>query len=385
MLPVGAAVGTVLIVSNTAWSIFNFRRALIAALREKDFHVLAAAPSDEYAAEVGKLGCDFRPLPMDNAGTNPFRDALLLLRLRKLIRTHRVSMVLTFTVKPNVYGAMAAWSLGVPIICNVTGIGTAFLRRDWLSRLVSALYRFALHRACHSFFQNRDHQKDFVDRGIAPRTRISLLPGSGVDTQRFSPKSDSRDRPPFRFLLLGRVLRDKGVVEYVEAARRVRASIPNTEFLLMGFMDVANRSAIPKTDIEDWVASGIITFIPARSDVRDVIAASDCVVLPSYTEGMPRSLLEGAAMAKPLIATDVPGCREVVEHGVNGYLVRPRDALALSQAMQSMLELSPDMRTKMGLAGREKVVREYDERVVIQRYLEQITKCSGALSSLASK
>ena len=376
---------TVVIVSNTAWNIFNFRSRLISTLIEAGFRVVAAAPPDQYAPRILELGCTFRPLPMDNAGTNPVRDSVLLLDLRKLFASEAASVVLTFTVKPNVYGAIAARSLSVPIICNVTGLGTAFLRRDWISHTVSALYRFALHRACHSFFQNHDHYEHFIREGIAPRERSSLLPGSGIDTDRFAPRPRrSSDTDTFRFLLFGRMLLDKGIGEYVAAARRLRSQFPNTEFWLMGFADVANRSAIPIRDIEVWENEGTIRFIPAKDDVREVIADCDCVVLPSYSEGMPRSLLEAAAMKKPLIATDVPGCREVVDNGVNGFLVRPRDVVTLAEGMAKMLATSEAERIAMGERARDKMLRQFDERIVVESYLEQIRRCIRMPASVMS-
>jgi glycosyltransferase involved in cell wall biosynthesis len=173
------------------------------------------------------------------------------------------------------------------------------------------------------------------------------------------------------------MLLDKGIGEYVDAARRLGTQFPNTEFRLMGFVDVANRSAIAMPDIWAWVDEGTITFLPEREDVREVIADSDCVVLPSYTEGMPRSLLEGAAMGKPLIATNVPGCRDIVEDGVNGFLAEPRDASSLAEKMAKMLCTSADERYRMGERARDKVVRNFDERIVVSRYLEEIQRCTA--------
>jgi hypothetical protein len=216
---------SVLIVSNTAWNIFNFRARLIKSLIERGIRGVTAAPQDGYAERVAELGCAFYHVPIDNAGTNPICDLILLSRLRRLMRTEQTNVALTFTVKPNVYGAIAAWSLGVPTICNVTGLGTAFLRRDWVSTTVSALYRFALHRACHSFFQNSDHYNDFVSRGLAPRERSSLLPGSGVDTERFTPRR-SQVRGTFKFLLFGRMLLQKGIVNTSKQLRNFATSYP---------------------------------------------------------------------------------------------------------------------------------------------------------------
>jgi glycosyltransferase involved in cell wall biosynthesis len=382
----GTHVTNILIVANTAWNIYNFRSSLITSLIKDGARVAVAAPPDEYVDRIEALGCTFHPLPMQNAGTNPAQELMLLYRLRRLMRALNTDLALTFTVKPNVYGAIAAWNLGVPVICNVTGLGTAFLRQNWMSKTVCVLYRFALHRAAHSFFQNDDHHSEFVGSGLAPAGRCSLLPGSGIDIDEFRPREASKSNPiRFRFLLFGRMLWDKGVGEYVAAARKVRLRHPNADFQLMGFVEVANRSAIPKVDIERWTREGVISYMPACDDVRDAIAESDCVVLPSYTEGMPRSLLEAASMGKPLIATDVPGCRHIVEDGVNGFLARPRDASSLAEQMSKMLALSPGERDCMGQRGREKAVREFDERIVVEGYREQIKRCVTWNQDLASR
>jgi glycosyltransferase involved in cell wall biosynthesis len=363
----------VFLVSNTAWSIFNFRPRLVRSLIDEGYRVTAIAPHDEYAERVGSLGCEFQSLKMDNAGTNPARDITLMLKLRRLIKERRADAVLTFTVKPNVYGTIAAWSLGVPVICNVTGLGTAFLRGGWMSALVSRLYGFALYRAAHSFFQNEDHRDDFLRRGLVPKLRCSLLPGSGVDTQRFRPRPHAtREEGNFRFLLLGRMLYDKGIREYVEAARALRPRYPGVEFLLMGFVEVANRSAVSMAQIQAWIAEGLIRFLEARQDVRDVIAECDCIVLPSYSEGMPRSLLEAAAMGKPMIASDVPGCRQIVDDGENGFLATPRDGTSLAEKMKKMLELSVAERTLFGERARRKIEEHFDEQIVVDRYRSEL-------------
>ena len=367
----------VFLISNTSWNIFNFRAALIRALIRAGHRVTAVAPEDEYSDRVRSLGCGYKPIPMDNAGTNPGKDLVLLFRFRQLFRQEKADIILTYTVKPNVYGTLAAWTVGVPTICNVTGLGTAFLRRNWLATIVSALYRFALHRACHVFFQNADHYEQFATTRLTPVARSSLIPGSGVNTEYFSPCDQGyrERRETFRFLLFGRLMLDKGVGEYVEAARELRTRYPKSEFWLMGFVDVANRSAIKMKDIQAWNAEGTIQFIPATDDVRPAIAECDCVVLPSYTEGMPRSLLEAGAMGKPMIATDVPGCRDVVKNGETGFLVRPRDSRDLADKMARLLVMPAEDRARMGQKARRRMVEEFDERIVLKRYLENVRAC----------
>jgi glycosyltransferase involved in cell wall biosynthesis len=287
---------------------------------------------------------------------------------------------LGYTAKPNVYGSLAAQALGIPVINNVSGLGTAFIRQGLLTRIVSGLYRLAFRRSARVFFQNPEDQDLFVSAGIVPPEKTALLPGSGIDLARFAPVAPrERGERPFTFLLVARLLWDKGVGEYAEAARLVRARHPAARFQLLGFLDVANRTAVPRADVERWVAEGIIDYLGHAEDVRPLLAAADCVVLPSYREGLPRTLLEAAAMGKPLIATDVPGCRHIADHGVNGYLCAVRDAGSLAEAMINMLGLPEAERRAMGKSARAKAEAEFDERLVVDRYLEAIAEARAPL------
>jgi glycosyltransferase involved in cell wall biosynthesis len=283
---------------------------------------------------------------------------------------------LGYTIKPNINGSLAAHSLGIPVVNNNAGLGTAFIRDTWLTRLARALYRMALSRSHTVFFQNDDDRRFFISAKIVRRKQARLVPGSGIDLGRFFPNEDARriDGVPFRFLLVARLLWDKGVGEYAEAARIVRQRAPNTQFQLLGFLDVENRTAIPRSTVEGWTAERLIDYLGAADDVRPWLAEADCIVLPSYREGTPRTLLEAAASGKPLIATDVPGCRQVVENGVNGYLCNPRDSKDLAEKMLKMIRLSREERGAMGSAGRLKMEQEFDEGIVIARYLEIIAK-----------
>lgn len=363
----------VILVSNTAWYIHNFRSNLILQLQEEGYSVVAVAPHDEYAERLQALGAGFLPLPMDNKGTNPLRDLGLAIALRRLLRRERPCCVFTFTVKPNIFGAFAAASLRVPVISNVSGLGTVFIQRTWVTTVVRLLSRTAFRLASRVFFQNPDDLELFVANGLVEPTKARLLPGSGVDTQRFVPSTAPQDPGKrFRFLLLGRLLWDKGIGEFVEAASIVRARHPDCEFVLMGFAATDNKTAIPPAKLEEWQEAGLVKYVPPEVDVRPQLVMADCVVLPSYREGTPRSLLEAASMAKPVITTDVPGCRQVVEHDVTGFLARVRDAGDLAEKMERMLQLPDPERIAMGMRGREKMLREFDERVVIEAYLQAV-------------
>lgn len=361
---------TVLISINAAWNIVNFRAGLIRGLQREGYRVVAVAPEDDYSGRLAGLGVEYHPIEMDKKGVSPLRDLQLLARYHRILKRIGPDVFLGYTAKPNVYGSLAAHALGIPTINNVSGLGTAFIRDGLLTRIVSGLYRTAFRRSSTVFFQNDEDRALFVRKRLVPAGTARLLPGSGIDLDRFRPAPPRE--PPFRFLLIGRMVWDKGVGEFVEAARIVRKERPDVEFQLLGFLDVANRTAVPRPSVEEWEREGLLTYLGASDDVRPFIAAADCVVLPSYREGLPRTLLEGAAMARPLIATDVPGCRQVVEHGENGFLCEVRNARSLAGAMLRMLSLPQEERAALGAAGRAKIESEYDERLVLSRYLDAI-------------
>jgi len=305
-------------------------------------------------------------------------DGRLVLRYWKILRRLQPAAFLGFTVKPNIYGSIAAALAGVKTINNISGLGTAFLRAGPLQSLVTMLYRVALQRSSTIFFQNRDDLDMFASRGLVDRERARLLPGSGIDLERFaaSPEEHARGRA-FRFLLVARLLWDKGVAEYVAAARIVRARHPAVRFQMLGFLGADNRSAVPPDQVAAWQQEGVIDYLGSSDDVRPFMRKADCVVLPSYREGMPRSLLEASALARPLIASDVPGCREIVADGVNGFLCEVRSAASLASAMIRMIELDPAERSAMGQRARTKVEREYDHRLIGSAYLAAIERASG--------
>jgi glycosyltransferase involved in cell wall biosynthesis len=363
---------TILISINAAWNIVNFRRGLVGALLGAGYRIVAVAPEDGYGGSVAAIGAEFHSLRMDRQGVSPARDLLLLLRYYRMLRRLGPDIFLGYTPKPNIWGSIAAHALGIRVINNVSGLGTAFIRPGALMRIVVALYKVAFHRSRTVFFQNEEDLALFLGRKIVRRGQARLLPGSGIDLEKFAAADPAEEEGRFAFLLIARLLWDKGVGEYVEAARLVRAEAPGVQFRLLGFLDVANRTAVPRSDVESWVEEGLIDYLGESDDVRPHIAAAGCVVLPSYREGLPRTLLEGAAMARPLIATDVPGCRQVVDHESNGLLCTVRDARSLADAMLAMLRMSPEERKAMGAAGRRKVEMEYDEKIAIERYLEAI-------------
>ena len=363
----------ILLSSNSAWNLANFRKPVIEALIAAGYEVVAVAPADGEEGRLEAMGARFRPIRMRGAGTSPVEDSRLLLDYIRLLRDERPAMFLGFTAKPNIYGSLAARLTNVPVTATISGLGSAFLKGGLLGGLLLRLYRLALGGARAIFFQNPADRDLFIARRIARPEQARLVAGSGINLAHFTPAPLNRERP-FRFLLIGRLLLDKGIREYIEAARMVRARHPDVNFALLGGAADDNPSAVPQAELARWAAESIVEQLGVRDDVRPYIAASDCVVLPSYREGLPRSLLEGAAMARPLIASDVPGCRDVVDHGVNGLLCDVRSAASLAAAMERMITMSPAERAAMGAAGRRKVETEFDQRLVADAYLAEIAR-----------
>ena len=314
------------------------------------------------------LGVERVPVRMERSGLNPLADFKLLAAYRRLLGEIRPFAYLGYTIKPNIYGSMAAAALGIPALPNVSGLGTAFMRRGPLQQLVTGLYRLGFRSAPVVLFQNDEDCRLFVDRRIVRPKQAKVLPGSGVDLARFAPVP-LPEGPPV-FLLVGRLLGDKGVMEFVEAARSLHQAKTRARFQLLGPIDAGNRTAIAAAQLESWSQEGIIEYLGTVDDVRPCIAAATAVVLPSYREGLPRSLLEAAAMGRPLIATDVPGCREVVRDGVNGYLCRARDVGSLADAMRRLADMSSGKLGMMGMAARRTVEERFDERLVVRAYLD---------------
>jgi glycosyltransferase involved in cell wall biosynthesis len=361
---------TVLISANTAWNLVNFRSGLIQAMRERGWRVVAAVPPDPVAcARLEEMGCTVEAISLDSVGLNPSRDLRTLLRYVRLMRRHRPGHYLSWTPKPNVYGALAARLCGVTAAINISGIGSVFIADSRLTRFVQHVYRFAFAGARTAFFQNATDRDLFLARGLVRPHQAQLLPGSGVDLAHFRPVPvPPRTGAPI-FLLIARLLRDKGVEEFVAAAGALRDRGVAARFQLLGPVGVDNPTAISRERLQGWVDAGAVEYLGEAADVRPFIAAADCVVLPSYREGTARVLLEAGAMGKPVVATDVPGCRDPVEHGRTGLLCEVRSAEALAAALAAMAAMPADERAAMGAAGRARMEAEYDQRIVIARYL----------------
>ena len=363
-----------IVTANAAWNIWNFRQPVLRAVAESGGRTTVLAPPDDSFPRLQALGCETIPMPMDVKGLNPFVNLGQIAEFRRQLKTLRPDIVLSFTIKNNIFGAIAARSIGVPFIPNVTGLGTAFLAGRALRAASVQLYRSAFRKLPTVFFENNEDRDLFDQLRITRGQQAVALPGTGLDLVHFAaaefPPSDSATI----FLMVGRVLRDKGVMEYVEAARALKQHQPDLRFQLLGPLDAQNRSAISPDTVRSWQSEGVIEYLGQTDDVRPFVRAAHCVVLPSYREGAPRGLMEAAAMARPIVTTDVVGCRAVVDRDVTGFLCKPRNANALAATMARFLALSPDQQRLMGLAGQRKMTNEYDERIVIDAYRTAIRR-----------
>ena len=365
----------VALVINTSWNIWNFRASLVRALQAAGHEVLAIAPPDAYSGRLEtELGCRYVPILMENKGTNPVKDAALMRRFYQIYRREKPDVVLHYTIKPNIYGSIAARLAGVPSINNVSGLGTVFIIQNFVSKVALGLYRFAFRFPSKVFFQNNDDRQLFLEHGLVRPEITGLLPGSGVDIRRFQPAGAFRRQKPFVFLMVARVLYEKGVAEYFEAARRLQAAFgpEQVRVQLLGGLDEAGGVGVPRVTFEKWLEGGEIEYLGHSDNVAAHLHAADCVVLPSYREGTPKTLLEAAACGKPIVTTDVPGCRETVVDGRNGYLCQVRSGEDLAAKMRQVYALSDADLAEMGQASRRLAETKFDEQLVLHQYLDAV-------------
>lgn len=371
----------IILFANTEWYLFNFRLSLAKALQAQGHEVLLISPPGEYGARLQALGFRWEALPMDRKSLNPLQELRLLAYLCQLYRREQPALVHHFTIKCVVYGSIAALVARVPARVNaVAGMGYVFTNQALKARLlrpvVRGLMRLVLNgRGARLILQNNDDMAAFANAGLARPELTRLVMGSGVDLTRFLPRAPlakesqvAHDAQPTRVLLAARLLWDKGIAEYVEAARQLKTKGLPIRFLLAGAPDPGNPAAIPQATLDGWQTEGLIELLGQVSDMAALFASADMVVLPSYREGLPKSLIEAAACALPLVTTDAPGCREVVTHEVDGLLVPVKDASALANAIER-LHQNPALARQLGLAARTRALREFDERIVIRQTL----------------
>ena len=357
----------ILILSNHYITIYAFRRELVAELCARGHRVYISSPHDERNGYFEKLGCTMIDTPMSRRGMNPAEDIKLVRQYKKMMAELKPDVIFSYTIKPNIYGAMASNPLGMKQVCNITGTGATFLKENLLSKLVRQLYRMSIRKCYKVFFQNTGDRDYFISHGMV-KNNYDLLPGSGVNLSQHS-LTEMPDEEEIRFIYVGRVMAVKGIDEYLECARVIRELVPNTRFYIAGFIEEEKYRQL----VEHYAAIGVVEDLGFQDDIDRWLRHCHCVILPSLGgEGVPNVLLEAAATGRPCIASDVNGSVDVVEDGVNGYIFRRGDAASLIEKTEQFLSLSHEEKRQMGLRGHEKVAREFDRKIVMDKYLGEL-------------
>ena len=366
----------ILISANSSWNIFNFRLDLIKSLLRNNYKVVILTPlEDNYSKKLVNLGCIHYHISLNRKSLSPLKDFILILQYKRIMKKLSPDVFLGFTIKPNIYGSIAANINRVPVINNLSGLGTVFIKGGLLKIFVIFAYKIALRKSLIILFQNIDDRNLFTSKRIVNLNKTKIINGSGIDLNyyKFSPIK-KHNKYSIKFIYAGRLLWDKGIGELVSSIIIIKKKYPLVRFQFVGILDINNLSHISKKQIEKWVDEKIIEYIDQKDDIRDYIKEADCAILPSYREGLPRFLLEAASIGRPIICTDVPGCRQVVKDKYNGLLCLPRDVESLSSSIEEFINLSYEEIKKMGINGRKVVENYFDQKIVNSLYLKIINK-----------
>jgi len=368
----------IVFVGNTGFSLFNYRLAVMRRLAERGCKMVAIANDEaDYRKRFSQEGIKFISMPVDHKGMNPIADIILIFKLARLYQIEKPAVIHHFTIKPVIMGTIAAKMARAKVIVNtVTGLGYAFEKENWLQDLVIKLYRFAMRGNVHIIFQNRDNLDFFLSKGICTTSQAHLVPGSGIDTRKYVPNGNYLfDNKEPLFVLATRMLWSKGIAEFADMAQRVRARYRNARFVIVGGLSGDGAEANPQAIPHDWLmkmnSQGSVEWlgrIPFEK-VMELLTGAYAAVVPSYHEGLPRFLVEAGSLGKPLVAFDVPGCRDVVHDGENGYLVQALNGEALAEAVFKLLE-DPKRAQRMGEEAREQTVRYFDDAEIYGKILE---------------
>ncbi|MFM2385841.1 MAG: hypothetical protein RL660_598 [Bacteroidota bacterium] len=360
------------IVANTSWNILNFRLGLIRHFISLGHEVFVVAPIDDTSKTLSE-NCEARIIPIQHLlrkGKNPLKDIRLMRELRHIYKKNQIDVAFQFTIKPNVYGSLAARTLPTKTVSNVTGLGYVFLNKSPVNLLVQRLFKYALSHSDKVVFQNSQDLDEVVALGIVADSKSLIIDGSGINVDVFAPRvSEANTHEHFIFLFIGRLLHDKGVIELVEAFNMLCVDYKHVELRMIGALDIGNPSAISETLLKQWLyRNQQIRYLGLSNDLPSIINDVDCVVLPSYREGLPKSILEAMSMSKPIIVSDAPGCRQLVDNGRNGIICEAKSAIALYKAMREMVQLPQGIRSEMGTHGRHLAVNKYNEKIIVAKY-----------------
>jgi glycosyltransferase involved in cell wall biosynthesis len=362
-------------VCNSTWNISNFRQNIISMLLEKGHEVFVLAPLDEYISykksfpQVKHISL----LTLKRNSTNPINDFLLFRELYKRYKEFKLDFVIHYTHKPNIFGSIAAKLLGIRSVAVVTGLGYGLIRNGLLNYTMSLLYKLSAGKKELTIFLNEDDRALFINKKITEPSKSIVIAGSGVDTAFYKIDSTIENKDFLNFVFVGRLLKDKGIFEYVEAANHFKAIYSDKiKFTVVGDFDRGNPSSINKESLYQWIKDETIDYKGFISDIRPFLAEADCVVLPSYREGVPRTILEAMAMRKPIITSNVAGCRETVHEGLNGFLIESQSGQALIEGIDKFLLLNKDERIEMGLKGREMAEKKFDSKIIAETFYRNI-------------
>lgn len=347
----------------------KFRYNLLKHLAEEGHELYIAAPYDEFVQELESLGCICIDIKLSRKGVNPIEDMKLTYNLYKIYKSIKPDIVFNYSIKPIIYGSLAAKLANIPSIAVNIGLGYTFINTNIVTKISHLLYKFSLQFPKQVWFINDDDRNEFVNRNFVDYERTLVLPSEGIDLEYFSPKEEVQATGMITFLLIARILWDKGIGEYYEAAKIIKQKYNNVEFQLLGNIDLENPKGISQDIIEKWHYEGIINYLGYARDVRGYIANSSCVVLPSYREGKGMTLIEAGSMGKPLIATNVEGCKDIVRDGYNGFLCDVKSAKKLADIFEKFIQLEDSQRNLMGLNARNFVFENFDVNKVIKIYI----------------
>ncbi len=368
--------GYIALTANTSFYAYNFKVNLIRELAALDFKVLVLSPEDDYSSKLQAMeNVLWNNITVDNAGMNPIKDFQLMKSLYKVYKTLRPLFIFNNTVKLNIYSTIAGRLLGIPSANNISGLGTLFISSSFSSKLGRSLYIISQALAEKVFFQNTDDQNIFLKYRILKQKRCDLIPGSGVDLVKYTAHDiyKKNKKRSFRFSFIGRLIEDKGIVEFVKAAELLKRRYPKTiSFEIIGPLKIKNRTSISEHTLKKWIAQDIVIYRGEQDNIKPYLLDTDCVVLPSYREGVPRTLLEAAAMKKPVITTDTTGCRETVDNNLTGYLCQVRSIKDLAEKMERVYLLPDKQRLEMGRKARLKMEKEFNEKEVIVKMIDSI-------------
>ncbi|MBI28661.1 MAG: N,N'-diacetylbacillosaminyl-diphospho-undecaprenol alpha-1,3-N-acetylgalactosaminyltransferase [Alphaproteobacteria bacterium MarineAlpha5_Bin11] len=362
----------IIISANSSWNIYNFRFGLVSSLIKNNHEVIVLSTIDDYSKKLEEIGCKIIKISLNPNKKSPFDDSLLLINYIYLFYKLKPDIFLGFTIKPNIYGSIAANITNIKVINNISGLGTAFIENNFLQTFIKFLYKLSLRKSFRVFFQNSDDLKLFKRNNLIYSDKSYVIPGSGINLNIYKYSPIKEHKTNTNFLFLGRFLWDKGIYELIKAIRIVKKNNNNVKFNFLGFIEKDNPRGIPENQINEWINEGLINYLGKTDDVRQHIIDSDCVLLPSYREGMPRSLIEAAAIGRPLIASNVAGCKDLIKEDLNGYLCKVKNYQDLCNKLNNFISLPFKERLFMGKESRKIIENKFNEELIIDIYNKAI-------------